>query len=138
MLTISKERLTCVKMFSMENNFAAWLNSELNKRGWNQNHLAKKAGLASGTISNIVNGSKGMGIDTAVALARALNISPQTVLEAAGLLPPDPEADPGFEEWTYMLSQLPERDRDELLQIARLKLERQEKEEAARKRKGKS
>ena len=45
------------------------------------------------------------------------------------MLPPDPDTDPGFEEWVYLLSKLPERERDELLQIARLKLERQEAEE---------
>ncbi len=133
--TISKERIICDKMFSMENNFGNWLNDELNKRGWNQNQLAKRAGLASGTISNIISGSKGMGIDTAKAIAKALRVNPKIVLEAAGLLPAEPETDAGFEEWAYMLSQLPERDREELLQIARLKLDRQEKEEQAKKHK---
>jgi len=75
------------KNISMENNFGTWLNDELNDRDWNQNQLAKKAGLASGTISNIINGSKGIGSDTALAIAQALHIPPKIVFEAAGLLP---------------------------------------------------
>ena len=126
---LSKESGICDKILSMESDFAGWLNNELDKRGWTQNQLTKKAGLASGTISNILTNSRKMGVDTAVAIARAFNISPQTVLEAAGVLPPEPGIDPGFEEWLYMLAQLPERDQEELLQIARMKLERQEREE---------
>ena len=131
---ISNESENYEKILSMETNFGNWLNKELEKRGWNQSQLAKKAGLGSGTISNIIYGSKRMGIDTAVAIARALKVRPRIVLEAAGLLPAEPATDNDFDEWIYMLSQLPERERDELLEIARLKLERQDREEKEKKK----
>ena len=119
-------------MFTTVNEFNQWLNNELDKRNWSASDLARAAGVGRSSISMVLNQNRGIGPELCLAIARALKYPPKVVFEAAGLLPPEPDIDAGFEEWAYMLSQLPERDRDELLQIARLKLERQEKEEQER------
>ncbi len=127
--------LLCCQMTKID--FGEWLEAELARQNMSQSDLGRRARIDKGIISRAINKERLPSPDSLSAIARGLRLPPKVVFEAAGLLPPDPETDAGFEEWAYMLSQLPERDRDELLQIARMKLERQEKEEK-RKALGKS
>ena len=53
----------------------------------NQSDLARLTGLNRGTISNIVNGTKGLGHESLTVIARTLKLSPETVFRAAGILP---------------------------------------------------
>ena len=80
----------CDKILSMENNFGNWLLDELKLHKMNQSELARLAGLGSGTISNIMNGEKRVGPDTATAIAHVLRLPPDLVFEKAGILPPKP------------------------------------------------
>ena len=50
---------------------------------------------------------------------------PELVFRKAGLLPERNDETISFEHWRFVLEQLSEEDRDELLEIARLKLDRQ-------------
>ena len=68
----------------------AWLLTELEKRGWTQAELARRANLADATLSRIISETRQAGPDTAVAIARALHVPPETVFRRAGLLPPLP------------------------------------------------
>lgn len=122
--SLSKERYLYLTMFSVESTFRDWLNNELNKRGWTQSHLAQVAGLSRGTLSNITSGSRGIGQETCNAIARAFQIPPEIVYRAAGLLPPKNDRTQLIEELEDVLRKLPPEDQEEILQIARLKLER--------------
>lgn len=53
-----------------------------------QSDLAHVAKLGSGTISNIMNGTKGIGQNTLIKIAHGLNIPEMEVFRAAGILPP--------------------------------------------------
>lgn len=114
-------------MFSMEYRgqlFGNWLLKELERRGWSQSLLATKAGLSRGTISNIMNGTRGVGEETLNGIARALQLPPETVFRAAGLLPPEPEYVPLLDEWTAVFYELTADEQQEMIDIARLKVDR--------------
>lgn len=109
--------------------FVEWLNGELAERGWSDYHLARLAGISHSVISKARRGSP-PGWEACEAIAAAFGLPAELVFRRAGLLSTRLEQDPNLEEWKAILSQLPEKDRYELLQIARLKLELQEREEA--------
>lgn len=50
---------------------------------------------------------------------------PELVFRKAGLLPERDDEPVSFEYWRFVLERLSDEDRDELLEIARLKLDRQ-------------
>lgn len=125
---LSKEYVSRDKMFSIVNTFSEWLQKELDQRGWTQSHLSRVAGIARGTLSNISSGNREMGPDTALAIARALNIPPEAVFRAAGLLPPEPKADPILERVNHLLSQLPEDDQENILGLVEALVSRREQE----------
>lgn len=116
-------------MYSMDNikiapDFGVWLNAELIKRDWSQSDLAKKSGLSRGTVSHIMSGLRGVGSDSLNAIARALQMSPSIVFQAAGLLPPAAEGGEEQEELKYLFSQLSAEGRREILDLMRFKVER--------------
>ncbi len=102
----SKDTAMCDKMFSMDN-FGTWLLNELESRGLSQSELARMAGLARGTLSNLINGTRGRGPDSIEAIARALKLPPELVFREAGLLPSKPSRDDETEELNYLIEQLP-------------------------------
>lgn len=73
-------------MFTMEN-FGDWLLERLKDKNMSQSELARIAGLSKGTISNLINGTKGAGQDSLKAVAIALKLPPDLVFEKAGVLP---------------------------------------------------
>lgn len=116
--------------------FPAWLQKELNDRGWTQADLSRFSNLSTAAISRMMTGARGIGPDACLAIANALRIPPEIVFRAAGLLPPKPDDEVTLEEWRYVLEQLSEEDREELLNIARLKIElRERKKTSASRRK---
>ncbi|MEW5873415.1 MAG: hypothetical protein AB1894_29410 [Chloroflexota bacterium] len=115
--------------------FLAWLDGELALRGWNDFQLSQQAGVSHSMLSRARRGAL-PGWDGCEAIASALDVPAELVFRLAGLLPELPDEDGGFEQWRYLLVQLSEEDRQELLQIARLKLERQERRKARRARLG--
>lgn len=76
-------------LLSMEN-IADFIKAEIERKGWSQARLAKAAKLDSAVISNILNEKRGMGWESARAIADALNIPAETMFRKAGLLPPVP------------------------------------------------
>jgi transcriptional regulator with XRE-family HTH domain len=114
-------------MFSMER-FSDWLLNELKSRDMSQSDLARIAGLGRGTISNIMNGTRNVGQDTLTAIARALRLPPETVFRAAGIFPAI-HSDAIVDEITYLASQLPAEDVQDLIDLARSKIKRYERTE---------
>lgn len=105
--------------------FSDWLLNWLNKKGWNQSELATRAGVTRTAISDVLSGRRNPGTDLCIAIARALNIPPETVFRAAGLLPPVPSDTEYQEEFFHLLSQLSPQERQEILELLRFKAERQ-------------
>lgn len=68
-------------------NFAKWLQEELDYRDWKQADLARAANLDSAVISNLINEKRGAGETTATAIAKAFGLPPDFVFRKAGLLP---------------------------------------------------
>jgi transcriptional regulator with XRE-family HTH domain len=111
----------------MNASFADWLLDEMNKQGLSQATLARKAGVSRAAISNVINGTRGLGVELCTAIAFAFGIPPETVFRAAGILPNRPGTDEDFEELKHLFSQMSEEEQEEFLAIGRLKIERQSK-----------
>jgi transcriptional regulator with XRE-family HTH domain len=112
---VNMETLLCAKMFSMET-FDQWIITELKKRNWNQNELAKRAGIAHGTVSNIINNNKGVGESSLRAIARAFKYPPEIVFRAAGLLPQVQQSSETEEKLLYLFTELSDEQRGMVLE----------------------
>ncbi len=99
--------------------FTDWLEHELKKRDWRLSNLAKKAGIDTGSVSRILNGTRQPGPEVCRAIARAFNYSPEIVFRQARLLPPAPEPDLEVEEAIRLFEQLAADDRKRILQTLR-------------------
>ena len=106
---------------SPANAFVAWLEAELEQRQWSFNQLARRADLSHSMLSRVRAGSPPTW-SVCYAFSTALNLPPEQVFRQAGLLPPIPAGQAEYEEFRYLLAQLSEEDRQELLEIARLKI----------------
>jgi len=95
----------CVIMSTVEN-FGDWLLNELKQAGISQSEFARRAGLSKGTISNLINGTKGVGQDSLVAIAKTLHVPTEFVFEKAGLLPPKPKRDSILEQIEHLYNSL--------------------------------
>ena len=69
----------------MKMNFSEWLQKEIDARGMTQADLARATGLTTGTTSNLINHPEIRPMpDTLRAVAKALRLSPDVVMAAAG------------------------------------------------------
>lgn len=107
--------------------FAKWLSSEMDKRGWKPADLARQAGIARATLSNILNDMRGPGPSTCQKIAHAFGYPPEDVMRRAGLLPDKPVEDATMKEWMAAGRQLTDGERAELLEWAFAKLSRRQK-----------
>jgi transcriptional regulator with XRE-family HTH domain len=86
--------------------FVDWLNEQMRIKNLSQAELARKAGLHRSMINKL---SRGIvirpDITTYVAIAKALDVSPATVLCIAGFISPDPDL-PELEEYKYILKDM--------------------------------
>jgi hypothetical protein len=80
----------------MKVNFANWLESQLEERGWKPADLAKEMGdekKYSATISRVLSEQRGVGDEVCRRIAHALNLPQAVVFYQAGLLTEHPAAD---------------------------------------------
>jgi transcriptional regulator with XRE-family HTH domain len=110
--------------------FAYWLQKEREIRGWSQSDLSRQSGLHRAVINKLESGTRPMP-ETLTALARALGISPISIFRQAGLLPSASGEEASFDNWKFLLSQLPPDEQDEMRKIAQLKIEKRQAAEAA-------
>lgn len=94
----------------------------MDRAGITQADLAKSSGLSSGAISLILSSSRGVGPDACNAIAKALNIPPETVYRAAGLLPPVSEKDARIETILHLAEQLPDDEYTDLIAYIELRI----------------
>jgi transcriptional regulator with XRE-family HTH domain len=113
--------------------FGLWLQSERDKRGWSQADLARYSGLHRQNVYKIENGGAAPAVETYIALASALELSPVVLFRKAGLMPEALSTQSNLEDWEYLLGQLPQEEEAEIRQIALMKIKRQKQaEDAAR------
>lgn len=116
--------VVCLCQMENEIDFPTWLQKELDARGWNQSDLSRRSGITTGQISRILNGTRGPAPETLNGIAKAFHLSPELIFRIAGLLPPRENVEPLDEELLDLFEQLTPEDQDEILQLARMKIER--------------
>jgi transcriptional regulator with XRE-family HTH domain len=103
--------------------FSEWLNEQMQREKWSQADLARAAGLGPATIFKMLNSkSKRHDPESCLGIARALGMAPETVFRAAKLLPTEPEF-PELDDLKMVVAQLSDRERQEIVAIAKVKLE---------------
>lgn len=90
-------------MYAMEyEHFSAWIQVQMKSRGLSQANLARLANTTRSAINGLIQGTRGPGPDLCLAIARGLNLPPEVVFRAAGLLPPRPATDEASERARYL------------------------------------
>ena len=107
--------------------FVEWLRRMMEENQISQAELSRRSGLSASQVSKIYNGLSETSEDGYVAIARGLQIPPITVLRAAGIVPKEPEYIPLIDEWNAVFYDLTQEDRQEILEIAKLKASRHKK-----------
>ena len=105
-----------------KNDFISWLDEELSRRGWDDRRLSERSGVAIESITRMRAGERLEG-EICVRIARALKVAPEVVLRKGGLEAQIADDEMNLESWRRVLEQLPVEERDELLQIAMIKLD---------------
>jgi transcriptional regulator with XRE-family HTH domain len=115
----------------MDNYFAEWIREQLKAKGWKQADLARAAHIDEAVISNIIRGKRGPGLDSCRAIALALDLSPNVVLEAAGLLKPKdaPSEDAYIHEIINIYEKFNMQNKKELIEFMRMLIRLQEEQE---------
>lgn len=103
----------------MNNNLVDWLTEEIENRGWSLRELGRRAGLSHATISNILSGQTNPGLDFCVGIARALDVSAESVLRRADLLPRRAEETESRREMLYLFDQLTEETQETVITMLR-------------------
>lgn len=82
-----------IKMMPMRNKkpqmpeaFWAWLDAQLDTRGWSDRELADNAGIANSVISKARSGIQPIGYDACKAIGTALGVTDEFILRLAGLI----------------------------------------------------
>jgi len=101
--------------------FAEWIDSELARRGWSRSEAARRGSISASMMDKVINGASQPGLVFMKGIARAFGISLVEVLERAGAY----EKSPTQAEWDDVFARLSPEDQQEMLEIARLKLQRQ-------------
>lgn len=119
-------------MYMSDIDFSEWLFAQLRSRNLNQMQFARKAKISHPQVSRVLSGIYKPGIEFLNRTSVALQIPLESVYKAAGLLPEAEKKDDSIyvQELRSIAGKLV-RDADikELVYLARIKLENQEKEE---------
>lgn len=118
---------------SKATDFPAWLQEEMNERGWNQSDLARSSNLTQGAISNVLNKTREPGYDFCVGIARAFDIPVETVFRRAKILPEKTNLDEDLDELVFIANRMTLYERRRLLAIARVLLPEDREEDKLRK-----
>lgn len=96
---------------------------ELDKRGWSYRELARQADISNALVSRVLSGDMPASADFCIKIANTLEVSPETVLRLAGILPPaspaSPSDDSTLQELVELARNLPPEQRKEALRYIR-------------------
>jgi transcriptional regulator with XRE-family HTH domain len=111
----------------MEVPFSEWLNEQIQKSRMSQARFAKLAGLNETTISKILNGkTRRPDPETCEKIAWVIKVDRRTVFRAAGYWSSESEY-PEQDDLNYLVSQLPDLRRQEVLEHVRVMLDFEKK-----------
>jgi len=99
--------------------FPDWILQELERRGWTQSELARRAEVTAATISTILSRQKSAGVDACLGIARAFGEPPVKMFRLAGLLPPLDTRKEVLDEALELFDQLSAADQARIIVIAR-------------------
>jgi transcriptional regulator with XRE-family HTH domain len=106
-----------------------WLREQMRAKGWRQAELAHAAHVDPAVVSNILTGKRGPGFDTCSAFAAALQLPPEVVFEAAGLLSPrDKTKDAYLAEINSIYEKFDKENKRESLEFFRMLLRLQDEQ----------
>ena len=100
-----------------QNEFVEWVEQEIKARYWTYNELGRQAGLSSATISSVMTGRRGPGVDFCLGVAKAFNVAPVNVFRKAGILPSTDDDQEFFDEMLHQTRQMRYRDRVKFLRM---------------------
>ena len=112
----------CMKLAPKES--ITWLKHEMESRNLGVRETAIRVGVSHPTISDIITNGKQPSFETTLALAKAFDKSSIYLLRLFGLLPPEREYVPLLDDWNAIFSELMPEEQEELIEIARLKIDR--------------
>ena len=104
--------------------FPEWLQGELDKREWRHKEFAQRSGLIRPYITFLIIGKHRPRPKYCRPIADALDLPQELVFRRAGLLSPLPFDCSNYTEWIKLFSQLSEGNQQEMIEFARIKLER--------------
>lgn len=109
--------------------FIEWLDAQEAILGYTDYEVAKIGDFSHSALSRARIELIPPGWKICVKIAEVFKRSPITVFRKAGLLPPGVDDEISFEDWQYLLSQMTPDERDEVMQIVTMKIERRKKAE---------
>lgn len=98
----------------------------MDERHWSQRALATKADLAASTINRLLRGHPA-DPETLEKLAKLLNEPLDHLYRLAGILPEQDRHQEIVRVIEHLVTRLPENDQQEILEIIRMKIDRQQK-----------
>lgn len=125
-------------VFAMRNEFGEWLRAEIKKTGKTQKEFSGLIGIEQPHLSRIISGDRGASTDTLKNIAKVLSIPEQTVLTQYGILSKKADINQKLSEATHILSMLGNDDLEEIIQIAKMKLDRDKREQEYKKQPSRS
>ena len=115
--------------------FTDWLEEKLKEKHWSGAELARRAKVSQAIVSLVLNGQRQPGPDFCEAVASAFKIPSDVVFRKAGLLPEEPVNNERRQELVHLFELMDETNREDTIDYARMKLEKQERENKNEKRK---
>ena len=101
--------------------FSEWLESQMRTKKISQSELARLAGVTRSAINGVLREARGPGIDLLQGLARALEIPPEEVYRAAGILPPKITKNELIDRILHELNDLPPSEKQNVLEYIQLR-----------------
>ena len=124
---IATNLLTCA---NMRIDFPIWLAAEMERQGMTQADLARASGLSPAAVSLILSSGRGVGVDAAQAISRALKMAPENVYRAAGILPSKTKNQADIDDLAHKFDLLSDSQKGQLLDYADFLLMRTYKTQA--------
>ena len=128
-LARSIHHLSCYNGVVSNEDFIAWVNSQLRARDWSLRKLSREAGIHHGTISRVLSGHNNPGHDFCDGLAHAFGMAPEEVYRLARLLQPVPDDTAVAERALNLFRRLTVKDQERILAMMRALAELSEAEE---------
>lgn len=108
--------------------FIEWLEGVLYDLHMSRADLARASGISASHITRIMNGEQSLGVDAIVDIARAINKPPEEVFRRVAGVTPLPKEENFEKELVLIAHRLKSGELEEVLNYARYRLERQERE----------